>query len=288
MIDSLQSKFNDYLAPYPKGIDKPRQKVLPEMMRGMLSSGSMLVAQSARQIDPESLETTERRFLRTLATPHWDESNLWIAHLKEVAKQIEANTMVTVDITDLAKPSAQKMEALATVSDGSKKTLTKGYWMLGVNAALPKGRILPIIHEVFSQESDEFKSQNEILFFWLECLFKVTKKKGFYVIDRGGGSQRIFDFFLDREAQFLIRLNDRRLLLDEGIPVSFRQIPSKLPFGLRKILKRHHSNITFEALSFSFQKKIEFYYYQWLRGLQFLFTLCHTLQFLGMSKMYKR
>lgn len=141
IIDQTRNEFNQYLQPYLAVLDKPRQKVLPELIEGILSSGSCLIAESARQIDPLHLETTERRFLRTLESPYWDETNLWIAHLKQTAVSIQENTLVTVDITDLAKPHAQKMEALATVRDGSKKELTKGYWMLSMTAALPGRKI---------------------------------------------------------------------------------------------------------------------------------------------------
>lgn len=385
-IGNIREKLNQYLEPYMKVMDKPRRKTLPLLIEGILSSGSCLVAQSAREIEPEHLETTERRFLRTLASPHWDETELWTQHLKEAAKQIKSNTMITMDITDLAKPHAEKMEALATVRDGSKKELVKGYWMLGMNASLEGKRLLPITHEVFSQESDEFKSQNDILFFWAECLIHLSEKKGLYVMDRGGDGDPIFNFFMDQKANFLIRLVGNRILLEEGKPMVFSAVPAKLPFALRKVLGKHHPNITFdwhtvtlphrieklslivvkqsphhkpmflltnqlvssrqeaallidsyfsrweieesfrfikqsfqlerflirnfraiqrfffllcmawgfltrfvrlkrierliEAISFSFPKKIKFFYYQWFRGLQFLFALFHHLQFL--------
>lgn len=386
IIDRSQKEFNDYLAPYMKEMDKPRQKVLPELMEGILASGSSLVAQAARKVSPEHLETTERRFLRTLASPHWDETDLWVAHLRGAAREIREDTLITIDITDLAKPYAQKLEALAWVRDGSRKELTKGYWLLGINAALGEGRILPITHEVFSQEAEGFKSQNDLVFFWVECLTKLTKRKGIFVLDRGGDGDPTFDFFLDEKASFLIRIRENRLLLSEGIPVPLLTPSLPLPFSLRKILGKRHPNITFdwekvrlphreesltlirvkgfqdrkpilllsnrvirssqdiaflidayferweieeafrflkqsfgwerflirslraiqrfffllciawgflarilrfrrfqrllEALSFSFPKKIQFFYYQWLRGLQFLFSLIHLLRFL--------
>lgn len=384
-IGNVREKLSDYLLPYMKEMDKPRQKVLPELVEGMLSSGSSLIAESARRINPERLETVERRFLRTLRSQHWDETELWVTHLKETTKEMKSGTMITIDITDLAKPSAKKLEALATVRDGSKKELTKGYWMMTMTAGLNQGRILPVVHEVFSQESDEFVSQNDILFFWMKSILHFQKDV-LFVMDRGGDGDPMFNFCLNEEADFLIRLRGNRTLLHEGKPVSFFDIPSKLPFGLRKILGRHHSNITFdwqkvtlphrtekltlitvrgyqdrkpillltnqavhssgeaavlidryfkrweieesfrflkqkfglekflirdfraiqrfffllcigwgfltqflrfkrirklvEMLSFSFPKKIDFFYYRWLKGTQFLFSLLHTFRFL--------
>ena len=385
-IGNVREKLNDYLTPYIQEMDKPRKKVLPLLLEGMLASGSSLISESVREVDPENLETVERRFLRTLASPHWDETELWVKHLRETAKEIKPDTMITLDISDLAKPHAQKLEALATVRDGSKKTLTKGYWMFAMTAALSGERTLPIVHEVFSQESDEFKSQNDILFFWIKGLLHLSNHKGLYVMDRGGDGDTIFNFCLDEKAYFLIRLRGDRILLSEGKPVSFLNPPPKLPFGLRKILKRRHSNITFdwqqvtlphrtdkltlitvrghedrkpmflitnqtvssrqeaaflidryfkrweieesfrflkqefglekflirgfraiqrfyfllciawgfltslmrfkrirkliETVSFSFKRKLDFFYYRWLRGLQFLFSLIHTFRFL--------
>ena len=383
-IGNVEEKLSEYLTPYMKAMDKPRQKVLPELVEGLLASGSSLIAESARRIDPERLETTERRFLRTLRSPHWDETELWVTHLKETTKQMKSNAMITLDITDLAKPSAKKLEALATVRDGLKKELTKGYWMMSMTAELEE-RILPVVHEVFSQESDEFTSQNDILFFWMKGVLHF-RKNVLFVIDRGGDGDPMFNFCLNEKADFLIRLRGDRILLSEGKPISFFDTPVKLPFGLRKILKKHHSNITFdwqkvtlphrtekltlitvkgyegrkpillltsqvirssgeaavlidryfkrweieesfrflkqkfglekflirdfraiqrfffllciawgfltqflrfkrvrklvEMLSFSFPKKIDFFYYRWLKGTQFLFSLLHTFRFL--------
>lgn len=241
-----RKEFKHYLAPYLACMDRPRQKVLPQLIEGILTSGSCLISQSARHINGQSLATTERRFLRTLASPCWDETDLWVTHLRQVASQIQDHTQVTIDITDLSKPYAQKMEALATVRDGSKKQLTTGYWMLSITAALKQGRILPITHEVFSQNSSEFKSQNELIFFWLECLFKVTGGRGIFVMDRGGDGDPTFDFFLNHHASFVIRMNDRRILLSENLPVSYASFGSRLPFNLRQTLGRHHPRITFD------------------------------------------
>ena len=95
-IGNMKTELNQYLKPYRDVMDKPRQKVLPKLIEGILSSGSSLIAQSVRKVDPENLATTERRFLRTLRSPHWDETDLWVAHLKQASKQIKPDTMITI------------------------------------------------------------------------------------------------------------------------------------------------------------------------------------------------
>lgn len=246
IIGQYRHEFNQFLQPYLQFMDQPRKKILPRLLEGILSSGSCLIAEAARSFKPACLFTLERQFLRTLVSPQWDESNLWVAHLREVGKQIQEHTLINVDISDLAKPYAQKLQALATVRDGSKKQLTKGYWMLSMTAALDNHRILPLAQEVFSQESDEFKSQNDILFFWMECLLIVTKGKGTFVIDRGGDGDPMFNFLLNHQAHFLIRINPNRTLLEENLPVPLTALPSQFNFNLRKTLKRHHPNVTFD------------------------------------------
>lgn len=246
IIGQYHKEFNQFLKPYLQLMDQPRKKILPRLLEGILSSGSCLVAEAARSLKPPCLFTLERQFLRTLTSPQWDETNLWIAHLREVGKQIGEHTLINVDISDLAKPYAHKLEALATVRDGSKKQLTKGYWMLSMTASLEGRRILPLTQEVFSQESEEFKSQNDILFFWIECLLVTAKGKGTFVLDRGGDGDPTFNFLLDHKAHFLIRINPNRTLLAEGLPVSLTALPSRFDFNLRKTLGRRHSNITFD------------------------------------------
>ena len=55
------------------------------------------------------------------------------------------------------------MENLATVYNGSSgDTNSRGYWLLSVLGADVKGdELMPLILKIFSQEAEEFKSENE-------------------------------------------------------------------------------------------------------------------------------
>jgi len=46
--------------------------------------------------------------------------------------RIKENTLLVLDISDIAKKYAEKMEYLATVRDGSEGTLAHGYWICSV------------------------------------------------------------------------------------------------------------------------------------------------------------
>ena len=52
--------------------------------------------------------------------------------LSEGSARIGARTLLVLDLSDIAKPYAQKMEYLARVRDGSTGELAKGYWLCQV------------------------------------------------------------------------------------------------------------------------------------------------------------
>ncbi len=69
------------------------------------------------------------------------------AVLREGSARIGARTLLVLDISDIAKPYAQKMEYLVRVRDGSTGELAKGYWLCQVIAVENEAAaIVPLCH----------------------------------------------------------------------------------------------------------------------------------------------
>ena len=58
---------------------------------------------------------------------------------------VHRDTLLSLDISDIAKPYAKKMEHLATVRDGSSDELAEGYWTCtAIGCEEGKQRIAPL------------------------------------------------------------------------------------------------------------------------------------------------
>ena len=79
-----------------------------------------------------------------------------------LARQIQPDTGIIIDLTYLAKPRVRKMEYLALVRDGSEGQLVPGYWCVDVHAYLKGKRILPLALDVFSLEDPAVGGQKHV------------------------------------------------------------------------------------------------------------------------------
>ena len=66
-----------------------------------------------------------------------------------------------MDISDIRKRYARKMEHVARVKDGSEKKLAHGYWTLSVlRAEVGRSSRIPLYGSLYSQKNPDFQSKN--------------------------------------------------------------------------------------------------------------------------------
>lgn len=64
------------------------------------------------------------------------------------SQRITADTVLCLDLSDIRKEYAKKMEYLATVHDGSTGEMHPGYWLCDITGAEMNGReIVPLYQE---------------------------------------------------------------------------------------------------------------------------------------------
>ncbi len=127
------------------------------------------------------------------------------------------DTLVVVDPTDIRKLYARRMPYLATVRDGSKGEMGPGYWGCGAVACESGGRrIVPLHLRLWSCESPGFTGENDQIKAVIGAVSGAAKKRGIYVIDRGGDREILFNYLLDNDLRFIIRLVGDRALLWRG------------------------------------------------------------------------
>jgi len=133
----VSEELDRFLEPFSKGLKAPVVRLVRDMVRGMLAGGKVLLSAMVRETpDGTTLGSREKRFSTLLASRHWDEQVPSEGLLAEGAGRLGRRTLILVDISEMAKPYARKMEHLAWVRDGSQSRggqaarLVPGYWLL--------------------------------------------------------------------------------------------------------------------------------------------------------------
>lgn len=220
LAGKLRNKINQFSGYVSSGLDKTAQRFVGEAIYGMLCSQSVLLTEIGRTLQSTvSLKKIEERFCRQLKKPDlWDCIHRQV--LDDAGPRIAEDTLLILDLSDIAKTYAQKMEYLATVRDGSDDgELTNGYWTTHViGADLDSDLVLPLYQELYSQEAPDFKSENTQILAAIDRVHAAGEGRGIWVIDRGGDRNVLFDRLLDSQdpKEFIIRLVGDRHVLYKG------------------------------------------------------------------------
>jgi hypothetical protein len=130
------------------------------------------------------------------------------------APLVGKDTLLILDPSDIRKKYAKKMQYLATVHDGSEHELGNGYWTCNVvGAEVGDSKIVPLVNRLYSADAPEFVSENHELLSVMDMVAGAVKKRGIWVIDRGGDRKNLMHPMLQRGYRFLIRLIGNRYLI---------------------------------------------------------------------------
>ena len=156
------------------------------------------------------------------------------------------DTLLILDMSDLRKRYARKMEYLTDVWDGSKGQVNKGYWLCKVIGTEVAGEgIVPLVNRLFSTEAPDHVSENAEILEVIDAVASKVKKRGIWVMDRGGDRKNLIEPILKKECRFLIRLRgDRHLLygrskvlaeeLARGCPCPYAETVVRMADGREK------------------------------------------------------
>ena len=210
------------------GLPKTAARLVREVIYGVQSRGSVRLSEIARALEEKiRLKKVMARLSRQLNRPGLRQrvrENL----LKLAAPRVGAETLLVVDLTDVIKPYARKMEYLARVRDGSTKKLGNGYWCCQV-VGLERGsaEVMPLDQELYSQEAPGFVSENDEILKAIGRVSKATQGRGVWVIDAGGDRQKILKVLLNQKRgdRHLISGRQRKSVQE------WARVPSSTPGG---------------------------------------------------------
>ena len=253
LMESLSSNLHSFLKKTDQNLSLPDKKFLRDGFIGLLRAGQPIVCQMSRHLPDQRtkfISRLDRLDQHLVKNSNFDNNvkealpGVWLPYFKD-------DTAIILDLSDMAKPLARKMDYLATVRDGSTGELVNGYWLLEMYASLSRHNPVPILLEPFSHEEPYSPGQNPVVLNAVHKIFELTGGRGVLVIDRGLDSGIMFEDWLDNKYRFVARLVGNRHLLrfsgnsepsksGQWVPIQARQLAEQTPTVHRfyKLVKR--------------------------------------------------
>jgi hypothetical protein len=206
------TKFSTDLCPE---LSRPLAKFVTQMLFGIQASQDVKLSNIARALKEEiALIDTEKRLSRNLKAGEL-ERELTPQLVRMGSQRVQSNTVLALDLSDIRKEYAQKMEYLAPVHDGSTGEVHPGYWLCDVTGAEVNGsEITPLYQKLYSAEANDFRSENEEVLAAIDLVRSHTRGRGIWTIDRGGDRKKLLEPLLDRGERFVIRSTGKRSVID--------------------------------------------------------------------------
>ena len=201
------------------GLPKVTRRFVAEMIFGIQARGSVRLTEVGRALGERiSLKKTEERLSRQLGRRDL-ERRLQRRLIEQASGRIEDDTLLVLDLSDVTKKYAEKMENLGRVRDGSEKELAWGYWTLSIMGSNTKGtKLVPLYGRLFSHVVEGHESENIEIREAVGEVAEVVGHRGIWVMDRGGDRGYLFKYLLSEKHRFFIRVRaDRGLRMAQGI-----------------------------------------------------------------------
>ena len=196
-----------------KGIGKPEQRLVSNLLYGIAESGSCHLSKISRALKEQiSLKKTIERLSRGLRDFSEEDSQCLLDNQAQMLKaETNDHTVYIVDGSDVTKPHSEKLEGLAIVRDGSTGELEKGYFTLEIAALTAKSKTpLPVYDRVYSAAEKDFVSEDAEVLRGLRYLSATVGNKGIRTMDRGYDALVYYEYFLRNHEKFIIRATKNR------------------------------------------------------------------------------
>jgi hypothetical protein len=228
-----------FLGVFSPHFSKPNVKFIGEVVYGLQACGNVKLSCIGRALDEGiPIRKTEWRLSRNLAGGGMADTVL-DAIAGEASRHIHADTFIAVDPTDIRKLYAKKMQHIAFVRDGDTGQIGKGFHCCAAVACESgSARIVPLHWRLWSCEAPGFVSENEEIFATLRTVSAHARKRGIYVLDRGGDREAVFDYFLGNSHRFIVRLVGNRHLAHGKSRRLASELARTCPVAYREAVER--------------------------------------------------
>lgn len=230
IASKLREKIIQFSGELSPGWPKVVRRFIAESLYGIQARQSVRLTEVARALEEKiPLRKTQYRLCRQLG--RW---GLWskITHslLRMGSSRVKEDTLLVMDLSDVAKRYAQKMEYMARVWDGSEGAVAHGYWTCHVvGAEVGEMALTPLYGRLFSQRGPDFRSENTEICKAISLVSRYTEKRGIWVLDRGGDNREIINYFLGEKLEFILRSKGQRHLIYRGKKDSVKNVALECP-----------------------------------------------------------
>lgn len=176
----IKEKITEFSQSISKDFKKPCQKFIRQIIFGIQAAKDVKISNISRSLNEDiPLIKTENRLSRHLSKYNFSEE-IEKAILEKAGCRIGKETVLALDLSDIRKEFARKMEYLAKVYDGSTGDKhSPGYWLCSVFGAEVKGdELVPLYQELFSQEAEGFVSENQRILDAVKKVNDTVKQRG--------------------------------------------------------------------------------------------------------------
>jgi len=217
LVGKLREQIHGFSGKLSTQFSVPKQRFIEQMVYGICARQDVKLSQIARSLEEDvALIRTEKRLSRNLDTEGMEEK-LIDEVVRLGSRRVHKDTLLVIDVSEITKPYAKKMEYLGKVRDGSTGEITDGYWTCNVIACEEgKRRVVPLYQSLYSARAPGFESENEEIVRAVDAVRRWTNGCGIYVMDRGGDRENLLHPFLERQMRFIVRLVGNRDLLFRG------------------------------------------------------------------------
>jgi hypothetical protein len=210
LMESISPNLHNFLKKIGNNLSLPDKKFLRDGTIGLLWCGKPIVCQMARY-----LPNQRTKFISRLdrLDQHLVKNSNFDNKVKQALPQIwlpyfQNDTPIILDLSDIARRLAKKMDYLATVRDGSTGKLVNGYWLVELYASLSRRNPVPILLEPFSHEQPYNPGQNPVVMDAVHKIFELTDNRGAFVVDRGFDAGVMLEDWLDNKYGFVGCVSD--------------------------------------------------------------------------------
>ena len=140
LMESISSNLHRFLKKTGKNLPLADREFLRDGLIGLIRAGQPIVCKMARHLPNQRTKFISRR---DCLDQHLVKNSDFDSNVKQALPEFwlpffREDTPIILDLSDLAKPLAKKVDHLATVRDGCKGELVNGYWLLELYASLSR------------------------------------------------------------------------------------------------------------------------------------------------------
>ena len=208
---NLKRGIANFVAKLGKGLSRPAQKFVLDMIFGLIASQSCHLTKIARKLKEDiALGKTVERLSRNLMD--FDkEKAVKDNYMETVKPHFDSRTVLIIDDSDVTKQYSFKLEGLCGVKDGSTGETGVGYWSAGVSALTAEHKQpIPVYSRIYSTKEAGYVSNNNETIKSLEFISTHFPKENIRAFDRGYDGGFVFGYLIPRDESFIVRMVGNR------------------------------------------------------------------------------